>query len=92
MAGGVDQVEDVVTAVLGGVVHADGGGFDGDAFFALQVHAVQDLLLHFAVGDGAGELQEAVGEGGFAVVYVGDDAEVADVALCHGGKYIICET
>jgi hypothetical protein len=37
------------------------------------------LRLHVAVGDGAGHLQQAVGQGALAVVDVGDDAEVADV-------------
>jgi len=61
-----------------GPSHADGGGFDGDAALAFEVHGVEDLFGHLARGNGAGELEEAVGEGGFAVVDVGDDAEVAD--------------
>ena len=51
VAGSVDQVELVSLAVLRGVHHADGVGFDGDAAFALQVHGVEDLGLHFARGE-----------------------------------------
>ena len=84
VAGSVDQVELIGLAVLRGVDHADGVGFDGDAAFALEVHGVEDLGLHFARGEGAGELEQAVGERGFAVVDVRDDGEIADVLGIHG--------
>ena len=58
-------------------------GLDGDAAFALEVHVVQKLCLHVAVGDGAGQLQNAVGERRFAVVDVGDDRKIADVLGVH---------
>ena len=67
------------------VHHADGVGLDGDAAFALEVHGVEDLGLHLARGDGAGELEEPVGEGGLAVIDVGDDGEVADVGWGERG-------
>ena len=83
VAGSVDEVELVGLAVLRGVHHADGVGFDGDAALALQVHGVEDLVLHFARGERPGELQQAVGQRGFAMVDVGDDREVADVGGVH---------
>ena len=85
VAGGVDEVELVGVAILGLVDHADGVGLDGDAAFALEVHSVEDLGLHFARGERAGELEEAIGEGGFAMIDVGDDGEVADVGWIHEG-------
>ncbi len=40
----VDEVEHVgLAGVL--VLHGDGGGLDGDAALALDVHAVEDLVL-----------------------------------------------
>ena len=39
--------------------------------------------LHLALADGAGELEQPVGQRGLAVVDVGDDAEVADAGLVH---------
>ena len=85
VAGGVDEVEDVGLAVVGRVLEADGLGLDGDAALALDVHGVEELLLHVAVGDGAGRLDQPVGERGLAVVDVGDDGEVADVrGVGHG--------
>ncbi len=85
VAGGIDEVELVGVAVLGREGHADGLGLDGDALLALQVHGVEHLGGHIALGDSARHLQEAVGEGGFAVVDVGDDAEVADSGWIHVG-------
>ena len=51
VTGSVDQVELVDLAVMRGVHHADGVGLDGDAAFALQVHGVEHLGLHFARGE-----------------------------------------
>src|SRR5262249_48285801 len=45
----------------------------------LQVHLVQELFLLLAAGDRAGDLQNAVGKRGFAVVDMRDDAEVSNV-------------
>ena len=75
----VDEVELIGFAIVGGVVHANSLAFDGDAAFALDVHAVKQLGLHVAMRHGAGHLQNAVGECGLAVVDMGDDAEVSDM-------------
>jgi hypothetical protein len=39
----------------------------------------RELILLLALAERAGELDQAVGQRGFAVIDVGDDAEVADV-------------
>ena len=83
VAGSVDQVELVSLAILRGIHHADGVGFDGDAALALEVHGVENLLLHFAHGERAGQLQQAVGERGFAVIDVRDDRKIADEGGFH---------
>ena len=74
MAGRIDQVEDVVLPR-----HPHVLGLDGDAPFPLDVHRVEVLGLHVAHVDGAGELEDAVGERRLAVVDVGDDAEIAEL-------------
>ena len=87
VAGRVDEVEDVVLAVLGVVVQAHGLRLDGDAALALDIHGIEHLRLHLPLGQAAGHLDEPVGERRLAVVDMGDDGEVADVALrrcCHG--------
>jgi hypothetical protein len=83
VAGGVDQVQDVHLAVLGLVVDADGVGLDGDAALALDIHAVEQLGFHVAVGHRARRLDQPVGQRGFAVVDVRHDGEIAD--LCELG-------
>jgi hypothetical protein len=64
-------------------VEADALGLDGDAALALQVHGIEDLGGHLALAERAGKFEQAVGQGGFAVVDVRDDAEVAYEARVH---------
>ena len=85
VAGGVDQVEDVVLAVLRPVVEAHGLRLDGDAALALDVHGIEHLRLHLPLGQAPGHLDEPVGERRLAMVDMGDDGEVADIALRNGG-------
>ena len=80
VAGGVDEVEDVLhVAALPG--QPDGLALDRDAALALDVHPVQVLRAHLAPLDHAGELEHPVGQGRLAVIDVGDDAEVPDHRL-----------
>ena len=84
MARGVDEVQLIVLPVLGMVGQPDGPGLDGDAPLPLQVHVVQQLGLHLPGGDGVALLQQPVRQRGLAVVNMGNDAEISDVALlCH---------
>ena len=78
VAGGVDEVQHVLAAVLAGPRQPDRLALDRDAAFPLDVHPVQVLGAHVPAGDHAGELQHPVGQGRLAVVDVRDDAEVAD--------------
>ena len=78
MARRVDQVEDVLVAVLRLVVQPDRVRLDRDAALALEVHAVEDLGFHLSSLQGAGEFQEPVGQRGLAVVDVRDDGEIAN--------------
>ena len=83
MAGRVYEIELVVLPVRALVSEADGLRLDGDAALSFEVHAVEQLLNHFTLINCAGLLHEAVGERGFAMIYMGDDAEVADVLCVH---------
>ena len=76
---GIDEVEFVDFAVFRLVFEGCGLRLDGDAAFALKVHAVQDLFAHFSVGETPATLNESVGERGLAVVDVGDDRKIPDV-------------
>jgi hypothetical protein len=82
VAGRVDQVQVVGLAAGGGVLDPHRLRLDRDPPLALEVHRVEHLRLHFLRVDGAGDLEDAVGQGGLAVVDVGDDRDGADVV--HG--------
>jgi len=84
MAGRVDQVEHVIPAVARPVIEPHGLRLDGDAALALDVHGIEHLLDHLAVGKPAGQLDQPVGQGRFAVVDMRDDREIADVV--DGGR------
>ena len=64
---------------MGPVIETQGMGFDWDSPLALVVHGVQDLLHHLAGGEAPGFLNQAVGQGGRAMVDMGDNGEVADM-------------
>ena len=61
------------------IFHLDSMGLNGNALFLFQIHRVQYLCLHFPGIKGIGLLQQTVGQRAFAMVDVGDDAEVAGI-------------
>ncbi len=83
MPRGVDEVQDVLLTRLARVVQADRMRLDRDAALPLEIHRVEDLRLHLAWLQGAGQLEETIGQRRLAMVDVRDDREVADVALVH---------
>lgn len=85
VAGGIDEVQLVGLTVLRLVVQGNAVGLDGDAALAFQIHGVQHLGLHLAVGQAAAHLDEAVCQGRLAMVDVGDNGEIADMTqVTHG--------
>ena len=79
MAGGVDKVELVFLAVLGRIVHRHGARLNGDAALALQLHIIQNLRFHGALVHSLRLFQNAVCQGGFSVVDMGNDTKIADM-------------
>src|SRR5262249_43089544 len=56
---------------------------------ALDVHRIEHLIDHFARLETAGKLNQPVGERRFAMVDMGNDREIADVAngsRAHGAQ------
>src|SRR5258708_30062975 len=80
-----DVVQLVALAVASSIRQSDGMELDRDPTLALQVHAVEDLVLHVALADRPGELEKPVGQGRFPVIDVGDDAKVAHAGLAGCG-------
>ncbi len=83
MAGRVNQVQLVSLAVLGLVKHGDRMGLDRDAALLLQVHRIEQLVLHLARGNGAGAMQQPVGKRRLPMINMGDDAEISYVRCVH---------
>src|SRR5690606_8141974 len=65
------------------VGHAHGVQLDRDAPLPLQVQRVEHLLVHLALGQRAGALEQAIRERGLAMVDVRDDTEVPDMLEPH---------
>ena len=88
VAGRVDEVQLVGLAVARLEHQAHGGGLDGDAALALEVHAVEELALLFALGERTGGIEQAISKRRLAVIDVRDDGEVADEMRGdrHGGR------
>ena len=74
----INQIENVGFAISRLVFHPGGLELDRDAPLPFQLHVVQELLLHVARRHGSRVLQQTIGQGGFAVVDMGNDAEIAD--------------
>ena len=70
-------------AVAGLEEDPHGLGLDRDAPLPLELHRVEQLRPHQAGIDRVGQLEDPVRERRLAVVDMGDDAEVADLALVH---------
>jgi hypothetical protein len=78
--GGVDNI-DARAAVLDGAVLRE----DRDATFLFDVVRVHHPLGDFLVrGESAGLAQQAVHQGGLAMVDVRNDGDVSNRAICHG--------
>ena len=83
MARRVDQVEDIFLPVVRPVDRPDRLGLDRDPALPLEIHVVEDLLLHLALGQESGHLDNAVRKGGLAVINMGYYTKVPDFALIH---------
>ena len=88
MTGGIDEVQFVHLPVLGFVRNAHSLCLDGDATLPFQLHFVQILLARLPLADNLRQLKNAVGQGGFAVVDVGDNAKIADIFLVGHGHVL----
>jgi hypothetical protein len=75
---GVNQVEYVINAVISLERQANCLAFDCDATLAFNIHTIEILGSHVSAVDYPSDLQHSVGQCGFAVVDVGNDAEIAN--------------
>ena len=77
MSGRIYQIQNIVDAVVGVIVHLDGMELDRDAALLLEVHVVQHLVeFHLPGCDGPCALKEPIGKGRLAVINVCNNAEI----------------
>jgi len=82
MARRIDEIQLISLTIRGAIGQTDRLRFNGDATFAFQVHCVEHLIGHFPIGQTMAGMDEAIGQGRFAMVDVRDDGKVADQVLC----------
>jgi hypothetical protein len=58
--------------------------------FSFQVHVIEYLILEVPFRQGMGYLNQAVGEGALAMIYMGYDAKIPDVI--HVKQYSLTDT
>ena len=75
----IDQIKIVDMSVARLVAQRGRLRLDGDATLTLNIHGVEHLRFHLAVRQAAAQLNNAVRQGGLAVVYMGDDGKIADI-------------
>lgn len=79
----IDQVQVVYLAVPCLVAQGSGLRLDRDTAFAFDIHRIEHLGFHFAIGQTAAKVDDAIGQGRFAVVDVRDDGEISNVIHCY---------
>jgi len=67
-------------------VQRSGLRFDGYPTLFFNVHRVEHLRLHVPLFESTATLNQAVCQGGFAVIDVRNDREVSDVV--HQGRHL----
>lgn len=85
MPRGVDQVEHIRLPIGMGIKHPYRRGLDGDAPLPLDLHGIQELVLHIPQGHSVRQLHHPIRQGGFPVIDVGNDAKIPNIFLivCH---------
>ena len=73
MARCIEQVQSIGLPGCSSVAQRNGMGLDGYAALPLNIHAVEKLLISGIGIQNTADLQKSVGEGGFAVIDVGDN-------------------
>ena len=87
MPGRVDQVHLIGLAVVRLVFHAHRTRLDRNAALTLEIHIVQQLFLHLALGHGLALFEQAVGQRRLAVVNMRNNGKISDLlTIFHTGS------
>ena len=83
MAGRIDQVQDVLVAILRFVIKPDGVSFDRNAALTLKIHIVEHLILHVASTDRASQFEQSIGKRRLTVIDMRNDRKIANAGGVH---------
>ncbi len=83
----IDQIQLIQIAVVGLVIEPYRVRFDRDAALALEVHRVEHLRHHFALGKRAGGLEKTVRQRAFAVIDMRNDGEIPNEFGDHAVRW-----
>ena len=83
MARGVDKVQLLNFTIPRGVFERDALCLNGYAPLALEIHRIEDLLCHLPVTQSTTVLDKTIGQCRLAMVDMGNDREVSDMAECR---------
>jgi len=78
MAGGINQVEQIILPVLRVINQRYGVSLDRDSALPFQIHIVEELIGHIAQRNRLGFFQNPVCQSGFSVVNMCNDTEIAN--------------
>ena len=77
----IDEIKDILLAILSVIDQTGRLELDRNAPLPLQVHIVQKLSFHISVRHQSGLFDETVGESGFSMVDMSDNAEIPYIFL-----------
>ena len=83
VTGGIDKVQHIFLAIAGLVHAAHSLSLDSNTTLTLQIHGVQNLLLHFPFAQCTGIFYQSVSQRRFAMIYMGNNRKVADIFFNH---------
>ena len=80
----IDKIKLVFFPAFGLKIEGYALRLDGDAPFTLNIHRIKHLRRHLTGSQATALLDKAVCQSGFAVINVGNDGKISDVAdVCH---------
>ena len=75
----IDEVEVVDLPIASLIDECSGLRLDRDSTLALDVHRVENLRFHLAVGEPTATLNQTIGERALAMIDVRNDRKISDV-------------
>src|SRR4029078_12807100 len=83
----MDEIKHITLPVICFVIETNRMGFDRNASLAFEVHVVEKLFFHIALGNRSGELQNAIGQRRFAVIDVSNNGKISNKLRLHKSTF-----